>query len=656
MPHRVTITSEDIAEVAQTFDCNFDDECRREALQCRACRDIQSCPGGGKTTLLVAKLAILSKKWRWEDRGICVLSHTNVARQEVESRLANHPTAHQVLSYPHFIGTIQVFVDQFLALPFLRNQGIDIVAVGNDRFASRVWNLVHDYYYLRVFLNQKRRTAPAILSGLRYEGADLKLGSAGGSIPVGEDTDTYGDLLELKKKIYEEGIFRYDDMYAFAETYLGEYPNLPEVMSERFPWVFVDEMQDTDTVQEDLLNRLFPNRSIIQRLGDVNQAIFGEATSGESQTSFPLPGALNLPQSKRFCQGIATFASRLTAIEPQAIEGNPEREERPHTVFLFDEDTISEVLTAFSELLIEVYPEGTPKDWPIKAIGYRKSPPANEKTEKIPYDISDYWCHFEPSATTKSTRPSYLIGFVREARRDLECRCEWNQPYNLLIEGILGFLRRQEATNEIGLGFTKTRLIETLKAQDKTRILEFRELLLDLGTATMLDKEYWQQARSKVLDIVAPWCDSTLTPEAWEFMQWMDVNADETSGRENAVYYENPINTHRFESPNGFKVDVEITTIHAVKGETHLATLVLETYWHGHDLKELIPFILDQEDRDSFDKKIRTRKRAKRIFVGMTRPRELLCLAMKKDHLEEEQVSALINSGWTIRDLTTCDT
>src|SRR5258706_8599509 len=41
--------------------------------------DVEACPGSGKTTLLVAKLAILARKWTEARRGICILSHTNVA-------------------------------------------------------------------------------------------------------------------------------------------------------------------------------------------------------------------------------------------------------------------------------------------------------------------------------------------------------------------------------------------------------------------------------------------------------------------------------------------------------------------------------------------------------------------------------------------------
>ena len=48
---------------------------------------VQACPGSGKTTTLVAKLAILADRIPNDGRGICVLSHTNVAREEIEKKL-----------------------------------------------------------------------------------------------------------------------------------------------------------------------------------------------------------------------------------------------------------------------------------------------------------------------------------------------------------------------------------------------------------------------------------------------------------------------------------------------------------------------------------------------------------------------------------------
>lgn len=56
---------------------------RQEVLKSMERIDVAACPGSGKTTLLVAKLAILARKWNYRTHGICVLSHTNTARNEI---------------------------------------------------------------------------------------------------------------------------------------------------------------------------------------------------------------------------------------------------------------------------------------------------------------------------------------------------------------------------------------------------------------------------------------------------------------------------------------------------------------------------------------------------------------------------------------------
>ena len=116
----------------QAFHGPDDNDARLDVLRSNASIDVSACPGSGKTTLLVAKLAILAKRWTSPSAGICVLSHTNVARLEIENRLGASTAGRSILSYPHFIGTIHGFVNQFVALPWLRSQGIDVVAIDDD--------------------------------------------------------------------------------------------------------------------------------------------------------------------------------------------------------------------------------------------------------------------------------------------------------------------------------------------------------------------------------------------------------------------------------------------------------------------------------------------------------------------------------------------
>ena len=114
------ITDEDIEWVRTIMPDIELDECRIQILKNMNSVDIHACPGSGKTTILVAKLAILSRKWKWQNRGICVLSHTNVAREEIEERLGTLNVGKKLLSYPHFIGTFQAFLDTFIRILFHR--------------------------------------------------------------------------------------------------------------------------------------------------------------------------------------------------------------------------------------------------------------------------------------------------------------------------------------------------------------------------------------------------------------------------------------------------------------------------------------------------------------------------------------------------------
>jgi len=93
----------------------FDEE-RINFIKYDATCDLQAVPGSGKTTTLLAKLLILEQKLPFEDgRGILVISHTNAAVNEISNRIRSY--CPKLFQYPHFIGTIQSFVDQFLCTP-----------------------------------------------------------------------------------------------------------------------------------------------------------------------------------------------------------------------------------------------------------------------------------------------------------------------------------------------------------------------------------------------------------------------------------------------------------------------------------------------------------------------------------------------------------
>jgi hypothetical protein len=87
------------------------------------------------------------------------------------------------------------------------------------------------------------------------------------------------------------------------------------------------------------------------------------------------------------------------------------------------------------------------------------------------------------------------------------------------------------------------------------------------------------------------------------------------------------------ESKNIYTEDglfVEVSTIHSVKGETHFATLYLETSYHSKCESERIMSYLTGTFVSPSDK-THVQETLKMAYVGMSRPQYLLCMAIHKD-------------------------
>lgn len=82
-------------------DGNFDEE-KQKIINCTDSAHIKACPGSGKTTTLLAKLVLLAEQMPLKNgKGICVLTYTNVAIDEIKSKLGHK--ADILFSYPNFL-------------------------------------------------------------------------------------------------------------------------------------------------------------------------------------------------------------------------------------------------------------------------------------------------------------------------------------------------------------------------------------------------------------------------------------------------------------------------------------------------------------------------------------------------------------------------
>jgi DNA helicase-2/ATP-dependent DNA helicase PcrA len=633
---------------------------RQQILKFMNSVDVAACPGSGKTTLLVAKLAILAEKWQYRTRGICALSHTNVARSEIENRLSNTAAGRRLLSYPHYIGTIHGFVNDFLALPWLRRNGYPIKVIDTDICEARRWRQIP--YKTRGYLGKQNLDQ----SSFNITSTNFNVSKKSGQLKFGNDTDTYAHLRNACEGAAKDGYHCYDDMFIWAHNMMDELTEVVDVIRNRFPLLFVDEAQDNSEEQSRILHRLFQAGThpvVRQRFGDGNQAIFDSIKSNEATSDKFADDTIkrNLPDSRRFGQRIADLADPLGLI-PYGLKGQGPKEkplasgslEGEHTIFLFENDSVIKILNAYGELLLQTFSERELRDGAFTAVGQvHRAPPASS-AEKFPQHVGDYWPAYDPELARRDPKPRTFVQCVFLGMGRAEATGEAYLAVDKIAEGIL----RLSEMNNGGKALPQRRHPHryVLKLLEKSAPVQahYRDLVASVAELRQpLTETMWHDRwRALVRQIAETVAGSPLTTsEADEFLNWRG----ELVTSESSVAAQMPRdNIYRY-TRDGKQVSIRVGSIHSVKGETHTATLVMETFWYEHNLEALLPWLSGDESGGA-SVGGRQQLRLKIHYVAMTRPAHLLCLAMKrtlvenaKGESEQTVMQKLIHRGWKIK-------
>lgn len=627
---------------------------RSAALKRMDTMDVAACPGAGKTTLLVAKLAILAHKWELPTSGICVLSHTNAARDEIEFKLADSSQGHGLLSYPHYLGTIHGFVNEFLASPWLRTLGYPIRAIDLERCQRQRWRRLS--YTSRRYLELRHMDA----ASFRIVDADFNLEkSSGAAFPCGPAAASYRDIQQACKATAEAGFHCYDDAFVWANDLLDKHPEIATVIRNRFPLVFVDEAQDNSELQSMMLHRVFIDGAgpvVRQRLGDPNQAIYDFAGAmGASTDAFPMDAIkLDLPSSRRFGQAIADLSDPL-GVSPYSMVGEGPCRTIDHVdgsvnvLLLFDDATVGEVLDAYAQQLIDAFPEDELRQGSFVAVGHVHREPENTTPDKYPHYVGDYWSEYDVAFAPRNPNPGRFAQYVFIGQQRTAQAGEAHHVVRGIAEAVLrlGFLLKADWSVATRLSPHQTVLDALAGTTDiRNDYLDFVEQYgMGLGTLTNTDWEAGVSAR------VCEWGKAVagvnnVSVDAAEFLSWPVVPWEGEAGERAANVFVFPV-----DEP---KIRIHVGSIHSVKGETHTACLVLETFWHAHNLAKLSPWLTGTRS-GSKNEGMQQLCRLKTHYVAMTRPSHMLCMAMKAstfmkdDELDPEAISLLEGMGWTVR-------
>lgn len=629
------ITPESLAELRfLTPDLDFTDAERQAVLLATGSCDVNAAPGSGKTTVLAAKLLLLARKWPHDTRGICVLSHTNVAREEIQQRLGATAVGARLLAYPHFIGTIHGFVDRFLALPALRSLGLTVDVIDDDIFAKKAIARAMKMPSLWGWAQNDEGVKP-LVGGLVYRGADLVLDSEGGVLPK-TTAKSYPLLKEIKDQLTSEGIFRYADMFAFAEMLLINFPNIKVQLSRRFPLVFLDEMQDTSWEQEALLERLFDESVVVQRYGDLNQRIL--VGKGDfAQLSFPREGALPISTSKRFGPAIAAAVS-CARVGGNAVVGTA-ADVHPPTLMTYTTDLVSDVLDRFGHLVLDRFNDDQLRRGSIKALCARKQSDAKQIPGRM---LLDYWPAYLEQSKGQGGRSERLWSLLSQSAEPGVGGVSMHSRAADAKRAVVLVLREADSPHIKGLR-DGSQLFRRLVDADQD-VKGIRQLCRELALAQNMGAT--EVGRAKAIELFFQ-CLHPLLPagmSAAKFQALPVFQAPEMQPEQEAnqrvcqVKREDRL------------VEIEIGTVASMKGETHLATLVLESLGHPSrrfDLAEALPVLAGLKVRDpKISESVLSQFR--NLYVSMSRPTSFLCLAVNQARVSADCIAALQRKGWQV--------
>jgi len=673
MPHLLEglITRNDIANVAANEQLIFDED-RISVLETMSSIDVQACPGSGKTTLIAAKLILLARIWPFQHQGVCVLSHTNVAKDEIIDRLKQSNTieAQRLLSYPHFIGTIQEFVGRFVAFPLIRADGISINQVDTDICIHLIYSKLR--LGTRAYVDRRSQHSNVLYNfDLCYADGCIQVNVP--TFPNGSTSQSYTDLLSVRNNLIKDGYLFYRDVFSFALMALDKNEALQPVIRERFPCVFLDEMQDTQKFQDELLNKIFPLDEpslIVQRFGDPDQSIFHGMGNEEPNESFNGKSRDDMDfvihKSHRFNGVLADKIKLLsfneipleTELQEEALAAravvNETGENFEHLIIVFNDDTRRDVIKFFAQSVSDQFAMNykNSKNFTVKvvgAVGNEIDPEAEQ------LKIGHYWSSYDKSKSKTNYRETSLIEVVRYCRQSPSI--DWAEKYKFLIECILKLTRMAGKIDGNGQYFSSSTLRDALKNKGEWK--NYRDCIyMILNDADEIDEQFWEdicRALSVLLEL------DNIPAEATEYMAFTEeVVADgvvnEEENQEETSIISLPDN--KINHSDGFQI--ELSTIHGVKGETHDATLIVETKNHTFDIETMLPYLTGElpsaeHPNPELPNKPNSVRRFKpnkvfmrQFYVAMSRPRYLLCIALHSDRISDTHNRLLLEKGWNI--------
>ena len=636
--------------------CHFS-EAKRTVIKRNDTADFHACPGSGKTTTLLAKIVILANRMPFADgRGICVLTHTNVAIDEIKARLGEK--ANVLFTYPNFFGTFQTFVHKFFTEQALWHYYKTKLTYVDDNFALK--KLAHAVKYkgaLWYTLKHRWEGSKSELSLNDYianfmltcqvDWTNKKVYPYRSKIGYRFESKPGAEVVNIKQNLYSQGILTYNEAYMMALGYIQATTDkdYKKILANRFAYVFIDEQQDMSPLQHQLADTIFGGANqMVQTFGDSDQSIFHE--SDENNEAKVIENSID--ESCRFGEPIAKILRSVCTREYSNLCGDSNVEShRPIMIVYNDTQHVlpkfAEILSGYNlegERLADIAQRKHAKDeahrYFVKAIGYRVEHGKTSKSASA-LDVTSYYPSYERIGVITKNQSAHISDYLRTKGNEGVKEYRTN-----LASAVVIALDACGIKDDKGKKFNATSLMRYLREKAPGKDVELKSKIA--RWIMQLANNEKQTIATEMQQYLANNL-TTYLPPSYETGVQLPLFFAATEGENRADEQVVKSNVYHDEATG---VDIEVASVHAVKGETHLATLYMETADYGSTESQVMKRALEgevYEKAESDESKI-----SRIMYVGMSRPKHLLCYAIHRNNyatLDAEKVKL----NWEVREI-----
>ncbi len=714
--------------------------------------DLLAVPGSGKTTALIAKLYCLSQKLPFSDgSGILVLAHTHNAIDEIENKLKKH--CPHLFEYPNFVGTIQSFVNRFMANQscfekygsYIRKNEDNLIyeKIAKEIYYSKSssifkmldknikdkFNCLNEDFLIKYNIQEKKalinkykelgfidKNNTLISIKKNYEKIkssnliqeekqilfdfnshlktystdfkkildlveDININEKEGFFYSGIFPATWHKKLSFTtnsgkelKTIYEnlrkEGSLLYFDSFELANDHLENFPTIKAILQKRYKYVFIDEMQDLEEFQIKIIDDIFfckSSKTVIQRIGDINQSIYSSGKKIKVECDWKPRKIEYLKSSYRLTEEIASLVNGFT-LDPQKDENqNPrfvvnglnklDKIIKPHLIVFNENTTGVQLEQKFEDLIIENNLHDCEENIKngFKIIGWStvwdKGEQKQNKDGINKIRLKDLFIKYSKESKAKKEDfdclKKYLQLFEKE-KQTLEA------VRKSILNSFLRILRFEDIYFDLETKkhFRKSTLIIFIKNQGEEVYNNFIASLFDWCFCLVTKNDY-----ENVFQKIKEYVSNTFIKWNWYMEEkYIPKTTNKSNDFINSVNYQfteiiKNDTANIGKSKNG--INIEISSVHSVKGQTHCATMYIESAYKTpvYETNKLSrqtksnPLFFQNHDCI----KPTGKEAIKMMYVGFSRPTHLLCFAVLEDNVSAEELLKFENDDrWNV--------